>query len=331
MTGINENLWKNILDGDPSEIGGGWLPMELRPSPAEAQAELDAVPDFGDVNQGYGSDPLPAEALIPKLEIKLFGKVLPFIFQQTGSCVGAGAWKAYLNASVGDVAVRGDREEIKPSFPWAAYGIGRELAGMRSTGSGSWGTAQARAIKEWGMLPGDDQRFPQPKIRENWYSWTSSQELTWSHPRAWPIGKADLAPEANKFQIQDVARVKNTDELARAAAQGYAITLASNFGTRGPRVVEGFLIAKWNGSWAHQMSCSGYATHPSLGRIWWIQNQWYKTAHPECPYMAPLGVNGGFWIEDSTMQKICSSEVFVHSNTKGFPSREISWGKMGIV
>jgi hypothetical protein len=323
---VSEN-WKEMLGFDP-ETESGWIPLEQRP--LGAAEELDAVPGFDELN-GYGDDPLPKEALIPKLEIKLFGSVLPFIWQITGSCVGAGWAKADLNAQVGDVAVRNDHEEVKMCYPWATYGVGREMAGMRGTGSGSWGTAQARAGKEWGKLPGDDSKYPQPSNSNGWLKWSSSTELTWSHPRAWPISKTELTTEANKFSNETAARVKTTDELAKAAAQAYGITLASNFGTRSPQVKDGFLIAKWNGSWAHQMSCSGYTTHPSLGRIWWIQNQWGPGAHPKCPYMSPLGVNGGFWIEDSTMQKICASEVFVHSNTKGFPKRVIPWGTMGIV
>lgn len=323
--------WKAQLGFDP-ETESGWILPENRPP--EAAAELAAVPDFLSVN-GYGTvyGDLPNEALAPVAEIKALGKLLAFIWQLTGSCVGAGSGMAQKNAAVGDVIARGDNETIKHTFWLATYGVGRELAGMRGTGSGSYGTAQAKACNEFGLLPGDDPRFPQPTITaDNWMKFSSSTELKWSHPRAWPISKAELAPEASKYSIQSIARIRGTDELAKAAAQLYGITLASNFGTRNERVNEGYLIAGWTGSWAHQMSCSGYTKHPSLGRIWWIQNQWGPNAHPACPYMSKLGVRGGFWITDSTMQSIISrGEVFVHSNTKGFPARKIDWGTMGIV
>ena len=80
------------------------------------------------------------------------------------------------------------------------------------------------------------------------------------------------------------------------------------------------------------MSCGGYATHPTKGRIWWIQNQW-GDVHGRYPFMDALGVNGGFWITDATFGKIINSsdgEVIGHSNTEGFPMRLIDWGNVGI-
>jgi hypothetical protein len=104
------------------------------------------------------------------------------------------------------------------------------------------------------------------------------------------------------------------------------------FGTSDEKVIDGYLIAKWNASWAHQMSCGGYSTHPKLGIVYWIQNQWFWNAHPACPKMEPRGVNGGFWIEESTLTRIIlSGEVFIHSNTEGFPARKLKWGTHGIV
>ncbi len=63
-------------------------------------------------------------------------------------------------AQCGDVAVRGDREEIKQVHPLPTYGYGRKVGGMRGKGEGSFGAAQAKAVAEFGMLPFDDPRLP---------------------------------------------------------------------------------------------------------------------------------------------------------------------------
>jgi hypothetical protein len=244
------------------------------------------------------------------------------------NCVGAGGWQAYGQATIGDIAVRGDAEAPDWCFPWATYGMGRNLGGMRGTGEGSFGAAQARAVKEWGMLPLIGNGVPAGRLTDSgWLVWDSRTEIAWSHPSGWPRGAYDeLTAVAERNQIQTVSRIRSTDEAASASSQGYGITMASMFGTRNERVVDGFLIGEWNSRWSHQTSNGGYIQHPRLGRIWWNQNQWGPDAHPPCPYMSALGVRGGFWITDATFAKIISSgEVFAHSNTEGFPAREFVW------
>jgi hypothetical protein len=284
---------------------------------------MAGMPSFGEVNS---YDDLPAECILATLERKATGSVLPRIWQKSGSCVGAGAAMAYVQSMCGDIVARGDNEEAKHCYPWATYGMGRKLGGMNRTGEGSFGSAQARAVKEWGMLPGDDTRLPQPTNRDGWLVWSSSTEIQWSHPNGWPIPESTLRDDASRFQILETAQVRQVKEVQRALSQGYGATLASMFGTRNERVIDGYLVGDWTASWSHQMSCGGYSTHPTLGIVYWIQNQWGPSAHPSCPKMLALGVNGGFWIKESTMQQIISKgEVFIHSNTEGFPARQIKW------
>ena len=328
--------WQSLLGFNPSAIGiggSGWIPPQERDN--EMKAVDDAVkslmPSFGDVNAG---DDLPNEALLCDLEIKAIGKIVQ-VRQWSGSCVGAGATKAYLQAAAGDAVVRGDAEQVKFCFPWATYGMGRKLGGMNRTGEGSFGTAQARAVREWGMLPSDDPRFPQPNessLTAGWLSYSERIEIAWSHPSNWPISENELYRDAQNYQILDTAQVRSTTEVRKALSQGYGVTLASMFGTRNERVNDGYLIGDWNDRWAHQMSCGGYSTHPSLGIVFWIQNQWGSAAHPVCPKMSAKGVVGGFWITERNMAEIIrTGEVFIHSNTEGFPVRKIDWGSMGIV
>lgn len=245
------------------------------------------------------------------------------------NCVGAGAAQAYADSALGDVVHRGDREEVKLCYPWATYGVGREIGGMRGTGSGSFGGAQAKAVRPstFGMLEIDDSRLPQPRYIHDgtWVEWSKSTELEWSHPRAWPIPRSELSTTASKYGMHTITQIKSTDEWVQLLAQGYGVTLASMFGTR-PRVEKGVLVGRWNASWAHQMSSAGYWLHPELGLLFLINNQWGPSAHGKCPVLSPIGVLGSFWMPEKDAAKVVrTGEVIGHSSTGGFNLRTIDW------
>lgn len=263
---------------------------------------------------------LPDRVLLYEMELKALGKLMFRPHQQTGSCVGVGGARAYCHSQCGDVVVRGDYEEILFPFPFMTYGVGRELAGFRGTGSGSYGGAQAKAVEQFGMLPYTDSRFPKPTIKNNWISWTKSQELEWSHPRAWRVDYEELKRDASEHQILDVTRVTTIEGLLQALAQGYGVTTASSFGTK-PRVRDDVLIGDWNDSWAHQQSWSGYWKHSKHGLLIPTDNQW-NDVHGHCPTLFELGVTGSYWMRERDAEKILrNGEVYAHSNTEGFPKR----------
>lgn len=310
----------------------GWIPYDDRTFEQQKQSDSHkhATPAFGEVNRGLGD--LPKEALLYNVEIKATGRLCKRIWQKTGSCVGAAAARAYTQTICGDIVHRKTTEEVKDIFPYATWGIGRRMGGMNRRGDGSFGAAQARACNEWGLIAADDQRVPQPTERDGWLMWTAQQEKEYSYPPQWPVKEEELRPSANERQVSTVTRVTKFDELLQAFAQGYGVTCASMFGTS-PRVKDGFLVGDWNGSWAHQMSWAGYYTHPNLGVLIAVDNQWGPSAHPECPYLSRLGVRGSFWITQATCTKILSNrsaEVFVHSDTEDWPTRTIDWDSMGM-
>lgn len=314
-----------------SELNGnmenqGWVPPEERDADQlKLHNEfLEEVGHFGDVGSTVDE---PERVIMAELETKYFGKPVLRVWQVTGSCVGAGGAQAYIRSMVGDVVHRGDNEEVKLPFPYATYGVGRQIGGMRRTGSGSFGAAQAKAVKpeNFGMLAWDDSRVPKPTVRNGWAKWTQREELTWSHPSAWPMRKDDLHTDARKYGMHTVTAIRDTGQWVQLLAQGYGVTLASSFGTR-PRVQGDVLLGPWNGSWAHQMSSSGYWKHPQHGLIFLIDNQWGPSAHGDCPTLSKLGVRGSFWIKERDASRIIrSGEVFGHSSTGGFPARKFEW------
>lgn len=324
---------------------GGWIPPERIPElPAIeprtrdqmylTEAYADQVRTFGARMQGTVDE--PERVLLHDLETQTTGGLLPRIWQVTGSCVGAAAARSYSQAMAGDVVHRGDHETVKIPFPYATYGVGRELGGMRRPGEGSFGAVQAQACgpDEFGILEWDDDRVPRPTIRDGWAQWTADQEKQWSHPNWWPVPRRELEPTAKAFGLYDVTQAKTTGELVQALAQGYGATVASNFGTRSTRIEGDVAIAPWNSTWAHQMSVGGYWKHPRHGLLFEFDNQWGPSTsiHTPCPTLLPMGIVGSFWMRADDMHTIMNSrygEVFVHTSTGGFPLQKFDWGDMG--
>lgn len=318
-------------------ILAGWIPYEERTFDQQVESDQfrENTAPFGAVNPGVGD--LPKHALLYDLEIKATGRRLNRVWQKTGSCVGAGAARCYGQTMCGDICVRKTVEEVKELFPWTTYGIGRQMGGMRGPGNGSYGSVQARAAREWGLTAADDPRFPKPTIKDGWIYWSASIEMAYSSPSRWPVKEVDLRPGANERQVLNTARVTKWEELLQAFAQGYGVTCASMFGTR-QKVKEGFAIGEWNGSWAHQMSWSGYYEHPTFGVLVACDNQWgpcrsWPGSPPECPFLTSKGVYGSFWIPQKTIEKILSqrsAEVYVHSDTEDWPVRQLDWDSQGM-
>ena len=312
----------------------GWIPYTLRSNRQKRMTDQyhERIGFFSERGQRLTS--VPDRVIMHELEIKTTGGLLPRIWQQSGSCVGSGGARAYSLAQVGDVANRGDQEAIKIPFPFATYGVGRQISGARSTGEGSFGGAQAEAIKTFGMLSWDfeNSKIPRPTIKDGWAAWTSREEIQWSHPSGWPVSRSTLDPDAGKYKIQDVTQAESTDDLVQGLAQGFSGTMACMFGTRACKVQGDVLMAPWNDQWAHQQCIAGYWQHPKLGLIFLIDNQW-NDVHGHCPTLYPFGVTGSYWILEKDMTTILRSrdgEVYLHSNTMGFPLQTIDWGYLGI-
>lgn len=286
------------------------------------------IGEWGDL--AFDVRDIPTRFLDYELEKRVTGELLPRPYQFSGSCVGVGWWRAYCAAMLGDIVIRGDVEDVKLAFPFATYGVGRHLAGMRGRGEGSFGGAQAKAGAQFGALAIDHPKVPKGTVSNGWLQYSKSIELEWSYSPKFPVAVEELEADSKPHAIGQYKRLRSSKDVMEAKAQGYGVTLASNFGTRGARVVDEILLAEWNGSWAHQMSCAGYWNHPSLDLIFPIDNQW-KDVHGKCPTLHPLGVTGTFWIKAATMDRICETgEVYAHTATGGFKLTSVDWKNLGI-
>jgi len=318
-----------IWDAAASFLDGGWINPESR---NREQMEMtnayhERIGSFGRVNPMRGDS--PEFVLYAQAQLDVLGELLLKIWQTSGSCVGAGACNAYADAMLGDIIHRNDNERVELPFPWATYGKGRQLAGMRRKGEGSFGSAQAEASEpdRFGYLPMGHPGLPQGQKRGMWLKWSAATEISWSYAPQFPISERELALESSKFGIHTATQLRNADEWESGVDQGFGITLASMFGTS-PRVQGNVLLGRWDKSWSHQMSSSGKWRHPRFGRIFWVQNQW-GDIHGKCPTVSKTGQNGGFWILDKDAEKICrTGEVYAHSNTGNFEPRKFRWTKV---
>jgi hypothetical protein len=300
----------------------GWIPPEERTPEQTAASDmaLATLPVFdivGDYKAGES-------AKLYEARQKVSGKQdPPYIWQSTGSCVGAGGGNALLTLL--DIEqLLGDMQENKMIWWLFPYGESREIAGMRGRGSGSFGAAYAKAITQRGVFAADaDPSLPQYQSREGWYYLAQNIELEWSDGGSLPQKWNELG---SKNLVKTMARITNADDAAKAIQNAYPLTAASMFGTKGPKVVGDppVLLAEWDGSWAHQMFVDAWWDHPTLGEIFRQPNNWGPHAHSRdrCPSGAP---KGGFWIRKATMERICKSEVFAMSSFEGFPARSLWW------
>ena len=242
----------------------------------------------------------------------------PF-FQETGSCVGNGGGQSVNYLMAIEAWQKNEPELVKfPTFYLYPYGRSRVYANLRGPGSGSFGSAFAKAIKTDGIFSSELPGLPAHTIRNGGVTWGEKKELEWSWSPDSSEIKRRWGPEAIKHPVQTVAQCRAADEVAAAIRNGYPCTCASMWGGQMKcPVVDGVLLNTKTGQWAHQMCVTGWMKHDRLGELFWIQNSW-GNPHGNCPTGAPPG---GFWIKKADMDWICRDEVYAFSQFQGFPAQ----------
>lgn len=256
------------------------------------------------------------------------GKHIRYVNQVTGSCVGAGGGNAVKTLAHVEIA-NGDPEEWpKDEFWWLyTYGQSRKRAGLGGRGEGSFGSAYAEAIVKDGIFFRTEGKeanasLPDYEYRDGWIRLPQSVEMEWSDGASKNI--EPFKSLGLKHLVKTAAKINSSDEAKAAIANGYPITIASNFGTRTIRAQGNpqVQLAEWDDRWPHQMHCCACWDHPDLGLIFYILNNWGSDAHPN-----PLNDEppGGFWIRASTFDLMLKDEGFALSALNGFLVRELSW------
>lgn len=260
------------------------------------------------------------------------GKDPHYIWQQTGSCVGAGGGNMTIVTQGVEIALKGDSEEYR--WPWwlFTYGKSRQRGGLNGRGEGSFGSAWAAAATKDGVFeldPAGEPDLPDPTIRDGWAVSPGSLELEWSNGSAI---KPNWAKVGATHLFKTAAVMRSADDCIDALANGYAITQASMFGFS-PMVppVEGKgenavrLVRRWNAQWAHQTFVTEFWDHPDLGPIFGWGNNWGPQAHNPGGATPSGYPNMMVYITHALMDQICKSrdaEVYAFSGYDGFPARE---------
>lgn len=312
------------MAGTPQNFG--WIPFEDRTreqayAAAAAKAEMPKFQIVGRSNYGEGRAFLFDLWTHPQT-VEALGFAYPGNHQLTGSCVGAGGGNALFTLIAGDAISRGEPEEIVVPFWLLPYGRSRFYMGDRNPGEGSMGGTFAKAVREDGTLNAKNEIFPRFKNTDG-LIWGESVEMAWSDGDAKQT--LDLLESSRKHVVRTTAECSSADDVREAIVNGYPCTAASDWGGRMKCRVQGtpeVLLNDRVTDWAHQMSVQGWWDHPSLGEIFWIQNQWGLEVHGRDPAGGP---GGGFWILKKDMDSICRSEVFAFSGFDGFPSRFPPW------
>lgn len=309
-------------------VNCGWVRPDQRTTEQKRAHEgiVAAMPRFGIRGQFTA-----AERRYPlwKAGKAVLGKFLPYVFQQTGSCVGAGGCNMLMTAMAVEIALKGESEEFKVPWWLFTYGRSRYRAGMRGPGEGSIGSAWAEAVTKDGSFeidPAGAPDLPDYKEQGGWIVQPSRVELEWSDggriQEVWlKLGVV--------HRFKTAAPVRSADEAAQAIINGYPLTQASDFGFRpmspAPRGNPPVRVVEWNGRWSHQTYIDEYWDHPTEGELFRWGNNWGPDAHGP-----PTGDEppGGVYIQKRTLDQIIRSspgEVIAFSGYDGFPARELNF------
>lgn len=305
----------------------GWLPPEMR---TDAQHEADEaarsmMPAFA--IEGYREERgrFATWALARQAN---GGEQYPYAWQVTGSCVGAGGGNMLRTLARVEIS-QGDPEEYHELWWPYTYGQSRLRAGWSREGEGSWGTTWAAAIVQDGIFAASEaQGLPEFTRKGGWLQLSKAVEMKWS---AGGWSKSEYGALALKHPVGTAAKISSSDEAKAALQNGYPLTLASNFGTRGsrPQGTPAVNVAERDDRWPHQMFCDEAWDHPTLGLIFRIGNNWGPTGDRlggTGPRPTQGEPEGGFYVLAKTFDGICrENEVFAFSKFTGFLRRSLDW------
>lgn len=310
----------DVVKQDPDDDAPrptGWVDEPDEVSAVLAKQPIRAfrfTPAFGAMGE------TPDHAYLWDAALKVRGSHIPTLDQGSiGSCVANGAETAveYVMMVAAAQAAVIDPSAWKAISAEVIYGGSRVQIGKgRIRGDGSVGAWAAQWCQQYGVVA---------RGKYDGYDLTAYSVAT-----CYKFGQTGcpvtLEPEAKKHPVKGITLVQTTEELRKALASGYPVTVASNvgFGNSGPytRDAKGYLRA--SGTWAHQMCFIGYTRD---GDSWgyYCMNSWGTgwVGGPTGPGNPPPG---GFWVRESTAQKMLSQgDSWAYSDLVGFQPRKLDW------
>lgn len=209
--------------------------------------------------------------------------------QRIGDCVSFGTAGALEASYACDIAFRNESEQWADVATEWIYGTSRVLVGKGrlGNGDGSVGAWAARAVLHHGNL------FRQRYGEHDLSTYSGQRAKSWGH-RGLPL---KLEETADQYPVPSMPPAcRNYSELRDAIANGYGVSVCSNYGFRDTRDAEGF--SRKSGSWAHCMHFHGVDDTPKRpGAL--CQNSWPPTwiSGPK-RHDQP---DGSFWVDAETI------------------------------
>ena len=244
----------------------------------------------------------------PYKSVLKFDKTTSTERQTTGDCVS----HATRNACDISRAVEIDLHNEKES--WIARGATEGIYGARGwAGQGmSCSRAAEFVSKIGGILVRKDYKGVVDLTKYN-----GNLGAGWGG-RGLPDKVIDLA---NDHQIKTVSLVRTIEEARDALANGYGLSVCSNYGFSSTRDKKGF--ARTSGNWAHAMAwiaCDD--TNGDLSFL--VQNSWGKWNDGGHPQWGPIP-DGSFLIHsDVAAGMLAQNGAYAFSNFDGFPVQKLS-------
>ena len=129
--------------------------------------------------------------------------------------------------------------------------------------------------------------------------------------------------EGKKHQVKTISLINTVDQARDAIANGYAISVCSNYGFSSRRDSNG--IARKSGSWNHAMAWismdDSHEVHKET--LFLIQNSWGAFNGGPKRFDQP---DGSFWVrERDAAGMLAQNGAWVYSDVNGFPPRKVDW------
>jgi len=280
-------------------------------------------------------------------EVKLVYGEYRYNWQIIGSCVHGGGENGIITRQCQEIIHAARQEAATMPFGWMAYAAARSNGNPnRAEGDGASGTLYAEKLAEVGTPPIDTPGIPKPLLvpvadRSDAKAilWTQASieeferlgtddrrvkglELKYSTLKNIP---KEWIEAAIKHKLQFI-RCRSEEEVERELRRRRPILAAGDWGGRMKCSYKGEPRVLWNeeaSSWAHQQSILGFWRHPTLGRSFRWQNQWYYMSNGVAVPMhgAVTGDEppGGYWTSSKDVNyQARNGEVFAIYGLEGY-------------
>lgn len=298
----------------------GW-----EPSPEGVQDFLDSLPH----PEFQGAAPDLRSSKEPVFLWRALPKTYVIEKQVIGDCVSWGHKHAVDVLGAIDFKT-GQADRFIECSSESIYGGSRVEGRGRPEGSGgyqdgSYGAAACKWLLNYGVIYRDVYQTPNGELDLRKYDTTGERPKQWGN---WGNGgkgdKGFLDNIARSHPVKSATRVTTWDELCKAQANGYPVSICSNFGFNYETDRNGFCF-RGPKPWSHCMCIWGIRYDIEAA---FIINSWGPKYIDYSKGVWPEDMpRGGFWAQRKDIETILSAgDSWALSGVKGFPARKIHIG-----